>query len=565
MGLNGALAAVGRSLEIFSTGIQVAGQNISNSSTPGYIREKLNVSTGLPYTSGSLILGTGAKADGIKQQIDLYLESRIHSANSEVSASSSISYIYKQLEAELNALGDGSLSDLVGGFLATIHDVVNQPESTSFRQFAVQDGATLAGQFQSLRSRIDDLRSAQTITVDASVQEANRLIDQIYKLNYDIQRSELGGLIDSDAGALRSQRYEALTRLSEIMPIQFNERSDGTVDVRTPSDYIILAGSYQHLTTSTELDRGVNVTYVRLEHTGTDVSHLGGELKGIIEGRDDVLGGFVDDLDEYVASFIHEFNKIHASGQGLKGFSNVTGTYTVSDAAAALNDAGLKFAPDHGSFEFTVTNQQTGIAEAAIINIDLDGIGADTSLEGLRDALNAANPNITASITSDSRLKITAGSGYEFSFGNDTSGVLASLGINTFFTGENSTDVAVNSVVANDHRYFATARGGGASDGGNAQLLAEFIDNPAAGLQNVSLSEYYNTLVSTIAQSSATSTALTKGLESYQDSLNSQREQFSGVSLDEEALMMMQFQRSYQASARLISVIDELFDTLLNI
>lgn len=565
MGLNGALAAVGRSLEIFSTGIQVAGQNIANSSTPGYIREKLNISTGLPYASGSLILGTGAKADGIKQQIDLYLESRIHGANSEASASNSLSYIYKQLEAELNALGDGSLSDLVGGFLATIHDVVNQPESAAFRQFAVEDGATLVGQFKSLRSRIDELRSAQTIKLNASVQEANRLIDKVYKLNYDIQRSELGGLVDSDAGALRSQRYDALKRLSEIMPIQFDERSDGTVDVRTPSDYLILAGSYQHLTTSTEIDRGVNVTYVRLENTGTDVSHLGGEIKGIIEGRDDVLGGFADDLDEYVASFIHEFNKIHASGQGLKGFESVTGSYIVGDATAALNDAGLKFAPQHGSFEFTVTNKQTGIAESSIINIDLDGIGSDTSLEDLRDALNAANPNVAASITNDNRLKMTAVSGYDFSFGNDTSGVLASLGINTFFTGEDSTSIAVNSVVKNDHRFFATARGGGPADGSNAQLLTQFAENPAAGLGNVSLSERYNNIISTIAQSSATSSALTDGLKAYQDSLNSQREQFSGVSLDEEALMMMQFQRSYQASARLISVIDELFNVLLSI
>ncbi|MDA0832595.1 MAG: flagellar hook-associated protein FlgK [Planctomycetota bacterium] len=565
MSLSGTLAAVGRSLEIFSTGIQVAGQNISNSSTPGYIREKLDISTGLPYASGSLILGTGAKANGIKQQIDLYLETRIHSANSEVSASSAITNIYRQLESELNALGDGSLSDLVSGFLSTLHDVVNQPASAAIRQFAVQDGQTLAGQFQSLRSRIDDIRATQTINVNSLVNEANRLIDQVYKLNFDIQRAELGGLIESDAGALRSQRYDALTRLSEIIPIQFEERANGSVDVRTPSDYLILAGSFQHLATSTEVDRGVNVTYVRLDHTGTDVSHLGGELKGIVEGRDDVLGGFVDNLDEYVSNFIYEFNKIHASGQGIKRFDNVTGTYAATDATAALNQAGLTFSPEHGSFEFTVANQQTGIAESSIISIDLDGIGTDTSLAGLRDALNAANPHITASITSDNRLKIIAANGYEFSFANDSSGVLASLGINTFFMGKNSTDVGVNSVIANDHRYLATSRGGGESDGSNAQRLTDFIKQPVSGLGNVSLSEYYDSLVSNIAQMSATSTTLTNGLQAYQDSLNSQREQFSGVSLDEEALMMMQFQRSYQASARLIGVIDELFDVLLNI
>ena len=49
MGLNAALATAGHSLEIFSAGIQVSGQNISNSNTPGYIREKLDIQTGFSY------------------------------------------------------------------------------------------------------------------------------------------------------------------------------------------------------------------------------------------------------------------------------------------------------------------------------------------------------------------------------------------------------------------------------------------------------------------------------------------------------------------------------------
>ncbi|MFN0199412.1 MAG: flagellar hook-associated protein FlgK [Planctomycetaceae bacterium] len=565
MGLNGALAAVGRSLEVFTTGIHVAGQNISNSATPGYIREKLNISTNLPYSNGALILGTGVKADGIRQQIDQYLETRIHASSSEYSASNALKSIYRQLESELDELGDGALSKGVNQFLGTINDVVNQPESIPFRQFAVADGETLADQIQSLRGRINELRSAQSIKLESLVEEANRLVDTVYQLNFDIVRSEYGGLIDSDAGALRSQRYDALQRLSEIMPIQYEERSDGSVDVRTPTDYLILAGHFQYLEATTELDRGVRVTYVNLEQTGSDVSHLGGEIKGVIEGRDNVLGGFVDDLDEYIANFIYEFNRIHSSGQGLKGFTSLTGASVVSDATAVLNDAGLRFSPTHGSFELSVKNRLTGIAESSIINIDLDGIGSDLTLEGLRDALNAANPHVTAVITNDNRLKITADDDYEYTFNNDTSGVLASLGINTFFVGEDSTDIAVNSIVRDDHAYFATARGGGPSDGSNAQLLAKFSDNPVAVMQNASLIEYYDVLISTLAQSSATTTSLTDGLSAYQDSLQSQRSQFSGVSLDEEAIKMMEFQRAYQASARMIGIIDELFDVLLNI
>jgi flagellar hook-associated protein 1 FlgK len=565
MGLNAALATASRSFEIFSAGIQVAGQNIANANTPGYIREELQVVTNEPYKSGSLIFGTGAYASGIVQQIDLFLETRIHGANSEFSAADAKEKIYKQLEATLRELGEDDLSTELNNFLSAINDAANQPELAAVRQLVVQAGTQVVSDISFLRFRIDDLRRDESINIDQLVNEANELIDQIADLNTKIVKQEGSGLVQSDAGGLRTLRYNALNRLSEIMSIKSIEREDGSVDVLTGTDFLVLTGQTQKLETVVTTDRNVLIKNVRLSTTKSSVtSSAGGELGGILEGRDVLLGGFVDDLDAFASNFIFEFNKIHSSGDGLIGFSSVTSQERIADSTAALSAAGLAFTPKHGSFQLKVTNTLSDVTETTNITIDLDGIGTDTSLQSLQASLDAI-ANVSASITTTGQLKIDADANFDVRFLDDTSGVLAALGINTFFTGADSSDIGLNSVVANDHRFVATATGGGPSDNSNAVKLAEFLDNPVAGLGSISLDAFYNRMVVSAGQASAAETAIADGLGAFRESLQNQRMQFSGVSLDEEAVTVLQFQRSFQAAARLVSMIDELFTILLSV
>lgn len=566
MGLNAALAMSGRALEVFTAGIQVSGQNVANASTPGYIRDELSLEANTPYRSGALVFGTGVLASGIVQQIDKFLETRIHTANTDLNTASSREAIFKQLEAEIGELGDGDLSTSLSGFLAAIQDVVNQPESAPFRQILLDRGAQFAQDIGYLRSRIDELRSTQTVAVDGLVQEANELIKKIDDLNPKIARLENSGLIKSDAGALRTQRYTALNRLSEILPIRFREREDGGVDVFTSNDYLILGGTIQTLETFPTVDRGVQVQSVQLSKTKSVISSnaTGGAIRGIIEGRDQILGGFVDELDKFTASIIQEFNRIHTSGEGLEGYTSVTAQNFVVDPTAVLNTPsnGLNFLPSHGSFQLKVRNKITGLTETTTVTIDLDGIGADTTLNSLRASIDGIN-NISASITTNGNLQIDADPNFEIRFADDTSGVLSSLGINTFFSGFDSQTIAVNPAIAANQNLIATGQGGGPSDSRNAALLAEFSRIPASGLNGLSLDEFYELTITAVGQASAAETSITDGLRGFQESLFSQREQFSGVSVDEEAIKILQYQHSFQAAARMISTIDELFTVLL--
>ena len=566
MGLNSALAIAGRSLEIFTTGMEVAGNNIANAGTPGFIRERLNLTPSQGTKKGSQIVGGGVIIEGIRQEIDKYLETRIHVASSDFYGAREREKIYTQLESTINELGTGDLSTGVNDFLAGINDAANQPEIEAVTQGAVQEGVQLAQDIVGLRERINEHRESLGTKVADLVNEANVLIDDIGRLNVKITEVEAGGLLNSDAGGLRSERYAAMNRLAEIVPIRAVERETGYYDIFIGPDHLVLQGEKQHLVTDVAVDRGAQILNVRVESSTINLSGSAGELKGVIDGRDQIVGGFIDKLDIYAENLIFEFNKIHSSGQGKIGFDTVTGTYNVDDTTASLDATGLTFPPEHGSFEILVENKLTGLRETTTINIDLDGInpGPNTTLDSLRADLDAVT-NVTATLTADRRLTLDANSNYEIYFANDNSGTLAALGINTFFTGESSADIAVNAEITNEPRRFALGNGGGPADGSNAILLANFIENPVSALGQLTLNDYYDITISALAQSSKSESAVREGFEAFRSSLLTQKQQFSGVSLDEEAIRVIELQRSYQMAARFISAIDELLTTLISI
>lgn len=564
MGLTGALQTAGRAIDVFSTGMQVAGNNISNANTPGFIREQLLLAPAVPSQQGTLLIGNGVVVSGIQQQIDKYLQQRIQGANSEFQGADARNTAYKQLETTLQSLGDSSLSAQLTDFLGSINNLANQPESNGLRQLAAQQGVQFASGINTLRSQLDEVRSGTDLQIGNLVNEANGLLDQVRTLNSKILSVESSTGSQNDAGALRSQRYQALNRLSEIIPIQTVELPAGNVDVFTGTEALLQGGGVQHLATVVSADRGIAVHNVIVASDNYALTGAQGEINGIANARDNVLGSFIDKLDSYASNLIDQFNQTYSSGEGLHGFDTVTSVNRVTDSTAALNAAGLAFTPVHGSFDVKVVDKSTGAIQTSTISLNLNGIGAQTSLDELSTQLNGV-AHLSSSVSGDGKLTISAGSGYEIKFANDNSGTLAALGINTYFTGSNSKDIGVNSAVTADPGLFATGTGGGPSDGSNAIALAQIADRPVSNLQGTTINQFYDATITTLAQSSASESALADGYKGYRDTLVGQQTQISGVSLDEEALQIMQFQHSYQAAAKFISTIDQLFTTLMNV
>ena len=196
--------------------------------------------------------------------------------------------------------------------------------------------------------------------------------------------------------------------------------------------------------------------------------------------------------------------------------------------------------------------------------MDLDGVGADDTLNTLAAKIDALD-HVSAEVTSDNRLKITADDGFKLTFGEDTSGALAALGINVFFTGSNSQDLSVNPDLSNNLNLLAASQTQETGDGSNAAAIAALGSTSLSDLGGQSILDFYNAIASGVAVRGAATKASATSASAVVDSLTAQRESLSGVSLDEEAISLMQYQRAFQAAAQYTTTINSLMDEVLSL
>ncbi|MFH5804280.1 flagellar hook-associated protein FlgK [Alienimonas sp. DA493] len=565
MGLSAVLANSASALDVYTTGLAVSGNNLANAATPGYARKELSLSSGLTQA-------------GVRQSVNLQLESRLHAAATGAAGSGVTAELFAGLERVLGELTDGDLSTALSDFSAAVGAVIAEPDSAPLRQSLLDEGAALAGDFRSLSSRAVDLGDGLAARAGELVGEANRLIEDVHGLNKQIVLLERGGFSKSDAAQLRDKRYAAMQRLSEIVPVEFRETKFGSVELRSGDDWLVLGDSLQTLELVEPVIDPQNPPLrlpsprVRTSRTNSTLEG-GGELGAVLEGVDRIVGGFLDDLDGLAAGFIETVNRVHSLGRGAEGFAAVTAARTVDDPAASLAEsvgaAGLPFPPTHGGFTLTVVNQATGAEAETRIAIDLDGLGGnDTSLNDLVASLNAVD-GVSAGLDSRGRLTMAADSGREFHFGEDSSGALAALGLNHFFDGRDAGSIDLAAPLKENPQLLAVGRGGGPADNSNVLALANALDSPLTNardpeLKGRTIDGRFAEIVGAVSRGAAAERALAEAAVAHRDSLASQREQFSGVSLDEEAVRIMELQRQYQASARVISVTDSLLETLIN-
>jgi flagellar hook-associated protein 1 FlgK len=565
MSLFGSIQLAKNALRAQQIGLQVVGQNIANANTPGYIREEVILSPAPTQRQGGLLLGLGVQVEAVVQKIDKFLEERLRNAKSDRVSNETKEQAYLELESILGELGETDLSTSLNNFFSSIHNVLSQPEDVGIRNLAILQGKTLTQDIRTLAGRVREVRSDLNDKVKDNVLTINNLLEEVRTLNIQITSTEGGDTTASDAVGLRDQRNMALSKLAELVDIKSIEQPNGSINVFAGGDYLVFENAARFVEAKLDMDRGLAVAEIRIIQTDSKLTAASGEIEGLVTARDDVMGGFLDKLDNLARTLAFEFNKVFSSGQGLKGHVDVTGEFAVEDRTAALDAAGLEYTPVNGGFDILVKNKQTGLTETTHIRIDLNGLDDDTSLENLASNLDSVS-GITAVIDIDGRLRIRSDSAaLEFSFANDSSGTLAALGVNTFFSGSSATDIGVSTVVSSDAAKFNASGSGIAADTTIAAKLAAFLDAPLETQNGASLGVLYASLTAEVVQGSSVTRGIAQGARVFEQTLVGQQLGTSGVSLDEEAVKMISYQRALQATSKYIAALDELLEMLVNI
>jgi len=567
MGLISSALQIGKSaLLSYQSALQVLGNNVANAGVEGYARQsvKLSHSPGVSLPEG-FMPGSGVSLVALKRHIDEALEARLRSAISEEQQKLIEQEALTRIESLYNELTDQDLSSLLNEFFNAFEQVRNNPTDQATRGVAISAGQAVASELKRLRSELIKMHDQLNEQLDSIAERANRLAQQIADLNLQIVSAESRG--QGAAASLRDQRDSALRELSELLDIQTVETDEGAVNVFVGGEPLVEYGRSRGLTTEQEQVGDRTVVSLVFADNGGLVNVTGGEAAGLVRSRDEHIYGQVQQIDSLAAALIWSVNRLHSEGQGLEGITDITGVYDVLDTNAALDDsaAGLKFQPVNGTFKIIVRNESTGLSQEYLIEVDLDNVGADDSLATLVSKINSTVSNVTASVTSDNRLRLVADDGFSFTFAEDSSGVLAALGLNVFFTGADARDIAVEQTLADNPQRLAAALNGQPGDGSNAGRLSSLAEAGLEDLGGASISQQWRDIVGRLAVSSAAARDGSEAAHNVTEALKAQREAISGVNLDEEAVSLMRFQRSFQAAARYVALVDELMSEMLSL
>ena len=392
--------------------------------------------------------------------------------------------------------------------------------------------------------------------------DINRLTQNIARLNLEIANIEGGGLVASDATGLRDQRYRDLEELATYVDINYQEQESGAVAVFVGGDYLVNNGTAREVYTSrADTQRGPEI---RIVETDSPLQAAGGKLAATLVARDEIIAGYLQGLDEFSSALIRAVNEVHSQGQGKRGH-----TLIVSDQSLAvdvpLQDAGLPWTPRNGSFDINVVDTDGRIIGRHRIGVRMLGGTGDSTMESIVAQIDAID-GIVASVTADGHVEIRSDSAASaFTFGEDTSGLLAAVGINTFFSGSSAVDIAVAQPLQQDPELLAVSAAGIAEDTQVLNELTEALDKPLDFLGGRSVRSGYERVLTDIAQQGSRQRAALDGHRDLHATLQSQHLAITGVNIDEEAIQMAMYQRAFQASSRVIATAIEMLELLVTL
>lgn len=400
--LNLTLEIAKTTLSNCGTAIQTATHNISNADNKAYARQKVQLTTNMPYQISAGWLGTGCKVSSIVQQRDQFIEKRLVDSISKESGYKTMQSQFTSAAALVFDDGDYGISQALGEFWDAWETLNQNPTGAAQKTLAYQKTQDLADSIQSAYENLSDFASEIQNEMSAKAAEANSLLKRIAQSNLEIKKMELGG---DTANDLRDSRYQDLLGLAEIIPIswEIDETGSLTISVETTEGNLDLVNGNQ------AYDLGVaanddNVLQIGIYNQGdnpdteqpvgvlnTSGDLAGGELPALLKTHDqfgattngfdytnpdDALGSdltYLDRLNVFAYTLIMQVNSAYP-GQGI---------FTGSDDPAdiAINENFTVDSMDLSAPDSAHPDINAAAAIADLQNSTFDTLGG-TSLSG---------------------------------------------------------------------------------------------------------------------------------------------------------------------------------------
>ncbi len=576
MSLYGSFEIGKKALTASQLGQSTTGHNIANVDTEGFSRQELSQAASKPGSDGK---GTGVDITGVQRKQDRFTKQKVVDEQTYVGTWETRNKILTEAEVIYTDLEGTRLSGAMDEFWSSWNSVATEPESVTLRKTLVTKSQELAQDFRAFDKRLTDFNDSLNGRVVAELHEINQITREIGMMNKAVEQLEKRALPANDA---RDRRELLLQQLSEKVEVRWFESDRGTMEVQIANGQHLVHGRDNYdlqPIKSVEAKGDIRIGLDSSAGVQADVTDVikYGSLKELIAQRDGNIKKYKEDLNLMVDELAFRVNSLHANGTGINGAKYSETGATILDSEEQKNP--LPYLKS-GTFEIKLLDEDKEIED--VYKVDLEA-GVDT-IETIIQKINRAAgayetvgegdqqkeelKDITlfkAELNPNGSVKLSAGMGKQFIYGEDNTNAKALLGLNCFFHLENGAhDIRVNQELVEDEMKIAAGTDLIPGDNRIALSIAELQTTSTLNDETVSFDEFYNAQITDIGLKVANAQ---KGLRSHSQMLEQYealRDSVSSVNLDEEMTKMMKYQRAYESSAKYLSTIDQMTQTVIN-
>src|SRR6056297_3389927 len=510
------------SLQIARTGLvasqkalDVTSHNIANANTEGYTRQRLDFSSRQGVTSNKITIGSGVDIDKLTQIRDEYLDYQFRGENSVKNELETKSETTTYIENIFGEPSDHGINQSLSDFFVSMEELTNNAQESSYRETVVQNAVKLTDSIRTVATELTEYQKEINGVIDMSVDQVNSILERVHDLNKTIYNYELKG---TQANDLRDERNLLIDQLSEYVNIEAFEDSNGKLVVNAAGTSVVNGThvKYMEVKSADQLNpyTGEHDNVIYWEGTTSEVKPQSGKLKALMDTRDGEnqenqgIPYYLDQLNILAKGMVEKFNTINNDGHTI--------TYGENDSLTDVDFFKDIFPELTDPTDTTQVENLIEVEKTAALNLRV-------SAKLLESGYNIA---LSSQDLEDGNLN----------WGNSENGI-------RFLELRDKTDMNVKYGLnpdPNDDTYTDN-------------------DKSVANLER-----FYQKTISDMAINKNYFDSRMRSQQELTNFIEGEKLAVSEVSIDEEMINMVQYQQSYNAAAKVITVTDEMMDTLVN-
>lgn len=308
----GSILSIARTaIAAHQTAMQTVSHNLANAETPGYSRQRAELTAKWPQSFGFGNVGTGATVSNIVRLRDELLDNSYRREAGNRESFLMRRDVLSEAEGILGEPGDSGLAPTIDAFWNAWSDLSNNPSNASARNVVRQRGIQVTSALNSYSLRLGDLANRTRERLSTTVDEINIMAGQVADLNRQITASEVSGLQAPD---LRDARDRIADKLAELAGARTEIQSNGTLGVYIRSIMLVDATNARTL----EVRGGTQIS-LGMKGDPDPLIGIAGPIAQMVDLVNTDLPAITARLDEFARGLVNGVNEYHMSGWTAAG------------------------------------------------------------------------------------------------------------------------------------------------------------------------------------------------------------------------------------------------------